>query len=85
MSVTRRGFLGGAAAFSATAASAGEKPAAQVPEDPFLGTHGVPLKVGFPNLQAPGETTMGVSWAVSGLAKAKSSMRTIQISRARNA
>lgn len=69
MSVTRRGFLGGAAAFSATAISAGEKPVAQVPDDPFLGTHGVPLEVGFPNLQAPGETTMGVSWAVSGLAK----------------
>ena len=28
-----------------------------------------PFKVGSPCLQAPGETTMGVSWAVSGLAK----------------
>ena len=37
--------------------------------DPFLGTQGEPLKVGFPCLQAPGETTMGVSWRVSGLAK----------------
>ena len=37
--------------------------------DPFLGTQGVPLKVGFPCLQAPGETTMGVSWRISGLAK----------------
>ena len=32
-------------------------------------TQGVPFKVGFPCLQAPGETTMGVSWAVSGLSK----------------
>ena len=43
------------------------KPA--VPKDPFLGTGGVPLKVGHPNLQAPGETTMGVSWRVSGLSR----------------
>lgn len=35
--------------------------------DPFLGTQGEPLKVGFPCLQAPGETTMGISWRVSGL------------------
>lgn len=37
--------------------------------DPFKGTKGVPLKVGSPCLQAPGATTMGVSWAVSGLSK----------------
>ena len=33
---------------------------AQCLSDPFLGTKGVPLEVGAPCLQAPGETTMGV-------------------------
>lgn len=33
------------------------------------GTGRKPFRVGAPCLQAPGETTMGVSWAVSGLAK----------------
>ena len=37
--------------------------------DPFKGTQGVPLKVGAPCLQAPSATSMGVSWAVSGLSK----------------
>ena len=71
--LTRRGFLavgGAAAAGAAFAADDGTpetNPAAS--DDPFLGTGGVPLVVGAPCLQAPGETTMGVSWAVSGLAK----------------
>ncbi|MBQ6137507.1 MAG: metallophosphoesterase family protein, partial [Kiritimatiellae bacterium] len=43
--------------------------APEAPADPFLGTRGEPLDVGAPCLQAPGETTMGVSWAVSGLSK----------------
>jgi phosphodiesterase/alkaline phosphatase D-like protein len=68
--MSRRGFLAGTGAFAATAVAAGEtNTAAPEARDPFLGTQGVPLKVGFPNLQAPGETTMGVSWKVSGLAK----------------
>ena len=72
---TRREFLaaGGAAAAGAAAAAAPGAADAprepKAPEDPFLGTGGVPLAVGAPCLQAPGETTMGVSWAVSGLSK----------------
>lgn len=69
--VSRRGFLAGAGALAATAtAGAAETRSAEVaPADPFLGTRGAPFRVGLPNLQAPGETTMGVSWKVSGLAK----------------
>ena len=74
--ITRRGFLVAGGATLAAAAAHGEgaadapRPAPQEkPRDPFLGTGGVPLVVGAPCLQAPGETTMGVSWAVSGLAK----------------
>ena len=73
--MNRREFLrGGALAVAATTAGAAtaegtrrETRSANV--DPFLGTQGVPLKVGFPCLQAPAETTMGVSWRISGLAK----------------
>ena len=78
--LTRRGFIAaGGVALAASAAGADgekgkaveaqkpEKPA--VPRDPFLGTKGDPFVVGHPCLQAPGETTMGVSWAVSGLSK----------------
>ena len=71
--LTRRGFIaaGGALAAyaahgSANAADSGNQPAGA---DPFLGTRGLPFKAGNPCLQAPGETTMGVSWAVSGLSK----------------
>ena len=39
------------------------------PIDPYKGTQGEPLKVGFPCLQAAGSETMGISWAVSGLSK----------------
>ena len=73
--LTRRGFLSAGVALTAGAALAGEKPVKPTPRkptspsDPFLGTGGVPLVVGEPCLQAPGETTMGISWAVSGLAK----------------
>lgn len=82
--LTRRGFLaaGGVAAAAVVAGAeespkAGGKPAAAeakakkpaAPRDPFLGTKGAPFTVGHPCLQAPGETTMGISWAVSGLAK----------------
>lgn len=68
---TRREFLaaGGAAAVGAAVAAADAPCEPTAPEDPFLGTRGVPLAVGAPCLQAPGETTMGVSWAVSGLSK----------------
>lgn len=73
--LTRRGFIavGGVLAASAVhgdaAVSQGSMASAPRVLDPFLGTQGVPLEVGAPCLQAPGETTMGVSWAVSGLAK----------------
>lgn len=69
-SLSRRGFLlgGGALATGAVSGAVGQKEAPVI-ADPFLGTRGVPLQVGFPCLQAPGETTMGVSWKVSGLSK----------------
>lgn len=73
--LNRREFLKGSAlAVAVTSAGCataeGTRHAARSTNaDPFLGTQGVPLKVGFPCLQAPGETTIGVSWRVSGLAK----------------
>ena len=70
--MSRRGFLVGtgalAAATTASRGGAAETGSASA-RDPFLGTQGAPLAVGCPNLQAPGETTMGVTWKVSGLAK----------------
>ena len=68
-SLDRRGFILGGGALAATAAHAGAEARPAAPADPFKGTQGVPLRVGAPCLQAPGETTMGVSWAVSGLSK----------------
>lgn len=73
--LTRRGFIAAGGALAASAVHGDEAvtqdSAASAPreQDPFLGTQGVPLEVGSPCLQAPGETTMGVSWAVSGLSK----------------
>lgn len=74
--LNRREFLkGGALAVAATTAGCvtaeGTKHEAQgaTASDPFLGTQGEPLKVGYPCLQAPAETTMGISWRISGLAK----------------
>ena len=75
MEMNRREFLkGGALAVAATTAGAATAEGVKheprsANADPFLGTQGVPLKVGFPCLQAPAETTMGVSWRISGLAK----------------
>ena len=70
--LSRRGFLVGSGALAASAACGADATPQNVvakPVDPFLGTHGVPLEVGVPCLQAPAETTMGVSWKVSGLSK----------------
>lgn len=71
--MTRRGFLAGTSALVATAnlsaQEAGTTISPRAPRDPFLGTQGQPLVVGCPNLQAPSETTMGVTWKVSGLSK----------------
>jgi len=70
MQSNRREFLlgGGATAlFAGSAVAAPEKEA--VSSDPFKGIGMAPFTVGEPCLQAPAETTMGVSWAVSGLAK----------------
>lgn len=78
MDLNRRVFiLGGAAAAAAGCASAGKSGAAAVPEDPkpvephdpYKGTKGVPLEVGMPCLQSAASTSMGISWAVSGLSK----------------
>ena len=75
-SINRRAFLKGSA-LAAVVTSAGcvtgdgtkhESKGAES-SDPFLGTQNTPLKVGCPCLQAPAETTMGVSWRISGLAK----------------
>lgn len=63
----RREFILGSGAFLAAAGASGTANAGTA--DPFKGTKGVPLRVGEPCLQAPAETTMGVSWSVSGLAK----------------
>ena len=77
--MTRRGFLaaGGALAAAGAVEAKQEKPSGAADRkappkpqaDPYLGTGGAPFKTGAPCLQAPGETTMGVSWAVSGLSK----------------
>lgn len=66
--LSRRGFLAGTGALVAMSGVSAEKGAVKS-TDPFLGTNGEPLKVGFPNLQAPAETTMGITWKVSGLSK----------------
>ena len=68
--MNRRDFIGSvlAAGVLPAGAQAAEKSGAAA-ADPFKGTQGVPLEVGAPCLQAPGETTMGVSWAVNGLSK----------------
>ncbi len=68
--LTRRGFIAAGGAVAAASAAHAQAPLeAQLPRDPFLGTRGEPFSVGAPCLQAPGETTMGVSWSVSGLSK----------------
>ena len=70
--MSRRGFItaGGATVMTAGGLKAATGDGVAVPsKDPFKGTQGEPLAVGFPCLQAPGEITMGVSWAVNGLAK----------------
>ena len=71
MDINRRGFLfaGGAAVLAGAATGAETAAAPQLPTDPYKGTKGAPFAVGAPCLQAPAETTMGVSWAVSGLSK----------------
>lgn len=68
--VNRREFLLGSAAVavSTIAKDKAEVPKSQ-PMNPFKGTGGKSLKVGSPCLQAPAATTMGISWAVSGLSK----------------
>ena len=84
MNQNRREFLSGTAlmgvaAMAAGCATAGGKGGASAPRqaqaapkapaDPYKGTQGVPLKTGFPCLQSAGSTSMGISWAVSGLSK----------------
>ena len=84
MDFNRRGFiLGGAAAAAAGCTTAGKnavpapapvppapaKREQDKPLDPYKGTKGVPLKVGSPCLQSAASTSMGISWAVSGLSK----------------
>ena len=70
MKQSRRSFIKGAAIVGAVGVAGTARSAeAAPPADPFKGTGGAPFKAGHPCLQAPGATTMGVSWAVSGLSK----------------
>lgn len=70
MKQSRRSFIKGAAiAGAAGVAGTARSAEAAPPSDPFKGTGGAPFRVWPPCLQAPGATTMGVSWAVSGLSK----------------
>ena len=71
MNTNRRNFLTGSGAAAFLVGCAGVARGAECEEkpDPFKGTRGAPFRAGEPCLQAPAETTMGVSWAVSGLAK----------------
>lgn len=72
-SLDRRGFFKGSLFAGVVAAGTPIMAANTMPSesktDPFLGTHGKPIDVGFPCLQAPGDTTMGITWKVSGLSK----------------
>lgn len=67
----RRDFISGAALAAAISAvpSAGNGAPAPKTRRPYEGIGDAPFKVGEPCLQAAAETTMGVTWAVSGLAK----------------
>ena len=68
--VNRRSFLSGSALVAAAVAAPAQ--AAEAPKKvrkPFEGIGDAPFVVGEPCLQAPAETTMGVTWCVSGLAK----------------
>ena len=68
--VNRRAFLSGSALMAAAVVAPAQ--AAEAPKKvrkPFEGIGDAPFVVGEPCLQAPAETTMGVTWCVSGLAK----------------
>ena len=68
--VNRRSFLsGGALVAAAVVAPAQAAEAPKKVRKPFEGIGDAPFVVGEPCLQAPAETTMGVTWCVSGLAK----------------
>ena len=68
--VNRRSFLsGGALVGAAVVAPAQAAEAPKKVRKPFEGIGDAPFVVGEPCLQAPAETTMGVTWCVSGLAK----------------
>lgn len=66
--LNRRRFLSGSA-FLAAAAAVPTASAQKPSPSPFEGAGTGPFTVGEPCLQSPAETTMGVSWRVSGLAK----------------
>ena len=68
--VNRRSFLSGSALVAAAVVAPAQ--AAEAPKKvrkPFEGIGDAPFVVSEPCLQAPAETTMGVTWCVSGLAK----------------
>lgn len=67
--VNRRAFLSGSALMAAAVAAPAGAQRPPKPRKPFEGIGDAPFVVGEPCLQAPAETTMGVTWRVSGLAK----------------
>ena len=73
MNLKRRALLSGGALMAAASvvpnSNAAETPKAPKPRKPYEGIGKDPFVVAEPCLQAPGETTMGVTWAVSGLSK----------------
>ena len=70
MDMQRRSFLAGGALLAASSTiPASAAPAEPKPRKPFEGIGTDPFVVGEPCLQAPAETTMGVTWCVSGLSK----------------
>ena len=72
--VNRRSFLAGGALMAAAAVTPAKAsdfvdPKKGKARKPYEGIGDAPFVVAEPCLQAPAETTMGVTWAVSGLAK----------------
>ena len=67
--VNRRAFLSGSALMAAAVAAPAGAQRPPKPRKPFEGIGDAPFVVSEPCLQAPAETTMGVTWCVSGLAK----------------
>lgn len=66
--VNRRAFISGGTVLAAASVVSAEQ-VKEKPRKPYEGIGADKFVVGEPCLQSPAETTMGVSWSVSGLAK----------------